>query len=130
MDEELYEKFINGDKNAFDELYLRYKNRLQYFIFCMVRDTEKAEDIVQEVFAEILTKKYSPEKCSFKYYIFLLAKRKTLNYINTKNRREKIDEKYLSNYEEVENDLLEEIISNENKEKSKYKNINNSIIKK
>ena len=39
-DKVLYEKFLNGNKDAFNELILKYKNELLYFILKYVKNME------------------------------------------------------------------------------------------
>lgn len=50
----LYNEYLNGNKEAFDKLYLKYKDKVQYFIFNIIKDYQKAEDITQEVFMSVL----------------------------------------------------------------------------
>ena len=96
---------MNGEKDAFETLYNKYKNKIQYFIFNIVKNYEKAEDITQEVFIYILQNKVR-ENCSFKYYIYLVARSRAYNYINQEKRRTEINEKYsLLDSEEIQKDI-------------------------
>ena len=105
LDLELYNKYMNGEKEAFETLYNKYKNKIQYFIFNIVKSYEKAEDITQEVFIYILQNKVR-ENCSFKYYIYLVARSRAYNYINQEKRRTEINEKYsLLDSEEIQKDI-------------------------
>ena len=105
LDLELYNKYMNGEKDAFETLYNKYKNKIQYFIFNIVKNYEKAEDITQEVFIYILQNKVR-ENCSFKYYIYLVARSRAYNYINQEKRRTEINEKYsLLDSEEIQKDI-------------------------
>ena len=116
IDKELYIEYLNGNKEAFETLYLKYKDKIKYFIFNIVKDYEKAEDITQEVFISILNNKYNENEGSFKYYIYMVAKNKAISYLNTENRRSNITEKYLTNpLEDDKNDVLDLIIKEENK---------------
>lgn len=133
MDKDLkfYNEYLNGDEKAFDELYNKYKNKIQYFIFNIVKDYEKAEDITQEVFIYAFQ---NPKKsdCSFKYYIYLIAKSKAFSFIKQEKRREQIKETYFSNNEDmVEKDIIEVVAKEETKKElieainmldDKYKN--------
>lgn len=105
LDLELYNKYMNGEKEAFETLYNKYKNKIQYFTFNIVKNYEKAEDITQEVFIYILQNKVR-ENCSFKYYIYLVARSRAYNYINQEKRRTEINEKYsLLDFEEIQKDI-------------------------
>ena len=131
IDTKLYNEYLNGEKEAFEILYNKYKNKIKYFVFNIVKDYEKAEDITQDVFLYVLEHKLR-EGYSFKYYIFLVAKSRALNYKNMEKRRTDINEKYL--FKEAENkkqDIVDIIEREENKKKiieaineldDKYKN--------
>lgn len=129
FDKELYDEYLNGEKEAFETLYSKYQNKIHYFVFNIVKDYQKAEDITQEVFIYIMNNKLK-EGYSFKYYIYMVAKSRALSYINVENRRDKIEEKHLVN-DDKEKDVLEIITEQENKKElidainkldDKYKN--------
>jgi len=44
---------LSGDPRAFQELVARYHGRLINFVNRMIRDRERAEDLVQEVFIRV-----------------------------------------------------------------------------
>lgn len=46
-------RLIDGDENAFCELYAAYKNRLIYFAMRFLKSREYAEDIFQDAFTVI-----------------------------------------------------------------------------
>ena len=115
LDKELYNNYLNGEKEAFEFLYNKYKKRIEYFIFNIVKDYQKAEDIAQESFIYIMQNKMK-ENSSFKYYIYMVAKSRAINYINVEKRRNEISEKYLyDSIESAEKDVLEFIVEEENK---------------
>lgn len=131
LHEKLYNDYLKGEKEAFELLYNKYKSRIEYFIYNIVKDYQKAEDLAQDTFIYIIQNK-KRENCSFKYYIYLIAKSKVFNYINVEKRRNEIKEEYLSNNnEQVEKDILEVITKEETKKEileaieklnEKYKN--------
>ena len=115
LDKEWYNNYLNGQKEAFEFLYNKYKKRIEYFIFNIVKDYQKAEDIAQESFIYIMQNKMK-ENVSFKYYIYMVAKSRAINYINVEKRRNEISEKYLYNsIDSAEKDVLEFIVEEENK---------------
>lgn len=115
LDKKLYNDYLNGEKEAFELLYNKYKNKIEYFIFNIVKDYHKAEDLTQETFIYVMQNRIK-ENCSFKYFIYLIAKCKALNYINVENRRNEISEIYLANdREHIEKDVLETITKEETK---------------
>ncbi len=131
LDEKIYIEYLTGNNAALEKLYGMYKNKLVYFVNNIVKDYEKAEDIVQDTFIYVIENK-KKEDVSFKYYIYLVAKSKALNYINKEDRRKEIVEQYFSNNEDVlEEELLDTIVRKEDKQKvlsaideleEKYKN--------
>ena len=115
LDKKLYNDYLNGEKEAFEILYNKYKNKIEYFIYNIVKDYHKAEDIAQETFIYVIQHKMR-ENSSFKYYIYLVARSKALNYINVEKRRNEITEKYLTNdNEQIEKDVLDIITAEESK---------------
>ena len=57
LDKKLYNDYLNGEKQAFEFLYNKYKNRIEYFIFNIIKDYQKAEDIAQETFIYVMQNK-------------------------------------------------------------------------
>lgn len=82
LDKQLYEKFLSGDIGAFEELVIKHKDNLIFFISRYVKDVHISEDIAQDVFAYVYVYK---DKYNFKYafktYLFMLAKRRAVDYI-------------------------------------------------
>lgn len=64
-DSELIRLFSEGNVNAFEELTLRYKDKIYSSIYFLVKDKYLAEDIFQDVFYKIIdtihSKKYNDE---------------------------------------------------------------------
>ena len=56
IDMKLYYEYLNGNKDAFEMLYNKYKDKITYFIYNIINDYEKSEDITQDVFIYILRK--------------------------------------------------------------------------
>lgn len=130
LDKKLYNDYLSGEKHAFEYLYNKYKNKIVYFIYNIVKDYQKAEDLTQETFIYIMKNPMKGD-VSFKYHIYLVAKSKAFNYINVENRRNEIAKEYMSNNEQIENDVLDVITQEETKKEllesielldEKYKN--------
>ena len=115
LDKKLYNDYLNGEKEAFEILYNKYKSRIEYFIFNIVKYYQKAEDIAQETFIYVIQHQMR-ENSSFKYYIYLVARSKAINYINTEKRRKDITETFLKEDDEhIEKDVLDVITNEETK---------------
>lgn len=131
LDKKLYNDYLDGQKEAFEYLYNKYKKRIEYFIFNIVKDYQTAEDITQETFIYVMQNKMK-ENVSFKYYVYMVAKCRAINYIKIEKRRTEIAEEYLYNFaEDVEKDVLDLITKEETKKEiieaielldDKYKN--------
>ena len=123
IDLKLYNEYLNGEKSAFEILYNKYKNKIQYFIYNIIKDYQKAEDITQEVFIYVIQNKIK-EAYTFKYYIYLVAKCRAYNYINSENRKKEINEQYFSKENaQIEEDIIDIITKNE-KRKEVLESIN------
>ncbi len=74
-DEVLFDLYRKGDTQAFDILLKRHKASLFGMIMRSVRNTEKAEDIFQEVFFKIVEKRDQfRDAVSFKAWIFTICR--------------------------------------------------------
>ena len=74
-DEELMKLLSKGNQKAFDEIYLRYSDVLfGYFMKMLARDKEKCEDMVHDLFANIIRKPdYFNVNRSFRTWVFSVA---------------------------------------------------------
>ena len=55
-DEELALSYVGGNNKAFDELLARTQDKLFSYIYFVVRDEDKANDLFQETFVKVITK--------------------------------------------------------------------------
>lgn len=69
-DNELFNRVRLSDAKAFDEIYLRYWRKLYALAFYHLKDSEAAEDIVQEVFTSLWAAR---ERSDIKYLYTYLA---------------------------------------------------------
>ena len=74
-DNDLIVAVRRGDDRAFEELYSRYRGRIGSYVFGMVGDHARAEDIAQEVFISALRRLRDTERpIAFKPWIYEIAK--------------------------------------------------------
>ena len=107
QDKILYRKFLNGDKTAFEEIILKHRNNLVYFIFKYVKDKDIAEDIFQDVALYLIERKEVYDfKYSFKTFLYMVAKSKALNYLRD-NKNNLLFDKEKNLY--VEEKMLEDM---------------------
>lgn len=77
-----YNRFLNGDNTALDELVALYSDALVGFALCMVGDADVAEDIAADTFACLVVKrKKFSEETPFKAYLFKIARNKCVDYL-------------------------------------------------
>ena len=85
-DERLMSLFQAGDENAYVVLVNRYKDKLINFIYHYLKDSESAEDVVQETMIKLYQKKhYYKEIAKFSTWLYTIAK----NLANTELRKRK-----------------------------------------
>ncbi len=73
-DEDLIERFQNGDEQAYIELVNRYRDRLMNFVYRFVNDYEQSEDIAQETLIKLYTHKHYYKKIAkFSTWIYTIA---------------------------------------------------------
>lgn len=84
----LFKEIQCGNKNAFDELFLRYHDKLLAFAMQYTKQLESAEEITSELFVKIwlkratLTTVLNPE-----VYLFISIKNACLNWIRSDKKR-------------------------------------------
>ena len=119
QDQVLYNDFLNGNEKAFEQLVIKYKKNMVYFISRYVKNIENSEDIFQDVMIYVLEHKHDyNNKYSLKTYLYTIAKSKAIDYIRHEKKIEPIDETESL----ADTKLLEEIILS-NERQLKIKNV-------
>jgi RNA polymerase sigma factor (sigma-70 family) len=80
-----------GDDHAFEELYHRYQRRIGAYIYGMVHDHGRAEDITQDVFMSALRRMRATETpIAFKPWVYEIAKNACIDAFRRSKRAEEI----------------------------------------
>ena len=80
--ESSYRRFLKGDERAFSEIIVMHKDNLIFFINRYVRNIAVAEELAEDVFAELLIHKRRYNfKTSLKTYIFTIGRNKAVSYV-------------------------------------------------
>src|SRR6059036_3688798 len=80
-----------GDERAFERLYERYHRRIAAYIYGMVNDYARAEDITHEVFISALRRMRETERpIAFKPWIYEIAKNACIDQFRRSRRAEEI----------------------------------------
>ncbi len=77
-----YRRFLDGDKNAFDDIMSEHFYKLVLFIDRYVGDIHQAEDIAMDVFVYLIVHRHRYNfKTNFKTYLYMLAASRAIDYI-------------------------------------------------
>lgn len=83
-----YNRFLNGDNKALDELVALYSDALVGFALCIVGDADVAEDIAADTFACLVVKrKKFADEISFRTYLFKIARNKCIDYLRSCSKK-------------------------------------------
>lgn len=86
----LIEGLRKGDKSVFDKIFRQYYPELVRYCLCFTKDTETAEEIVQDVFVKLWIKHDELAiKSSLKSYLYRAVHNHTLNYFSYIKLQEK-----------------------------------------
>jgi len=88
-DEELVERSLSGEEEAFRLLYERYR-RFVYAAVCrIIRDQEEARDAMQEVFITVYRSLslWDPRRAGFSPWIYRIAMNRAIDHWRTRRRR-------------------------------------------
>ena len=112
MDErELVLRLIDGDEDAFCELYAAYKNRLLYFAMKFVKSREFAEDIFQDAFTVVWqSRRFINPDASFSSYLYTIVRNRILNQIRDMANEDKLKEHTLSHAVDSANETNNKIL--------------------
>src|SRR3954452_1561611 len=90
-DTELVAAVRRGDDRAFEELYARYHRRISSYIFGMVKDHARAEDLSQEVFMSALRRMRDTDRpIAFKPWVYEIAKNACIDQFRRSKRAEEV----------------------------------------
>jgi RNA polymerase sigma factor (sigma-70 family) len=90
-DHDLVQAVRAGDDHAFERLYHRYHRRISAYIFGMVHDHGRAEDLTQEVFVSALRRMRQTDRpIAFKPWIYEIAKNACIDAFRRTRRTEEV----------------------------------------
>lgn len=90
-------RLIDGDEDAFCELYARYKNQLVYFALRYLKSQAYAEDIFQDTFAAVWqSRRFIDPDTSFSSYLYTIVRNRVLNQLRSLEQESSLKEAILS----------------------------------
>ena len=107
-------RLIEGDEDAFCELYATYKNRLKYFAMRFLKSREYAEDVFQDAFTVVWqSRRFINPDASFSSYLYTIMRNRILNQLRNAANEEKLKESILSQALDYTEDTKREVMLND-----------------
>ena len=107
-------RLIEGDEDAFCELYAAYKNRLIYFAMRFLKSREYAEDIFQDAFTVVWQgRRFINPDASFSAYLYTIVRNRILNQLRDLANQDKLWEQILSQAVDYTNNTKETVFAND-----------------
>ncbi len=113
---ELYDRYLSGDDGAVGDMVCLYRDGMILYINGIVGDIHTAEDIAEDTFVKLVTKKPRfARRASFRSWLYTIARNTALDHLRKKSR---ISDVPIEEYTELSADELsftEQCIRDENK---------------
>lgn len=110
-DSELLSLLRLDDRKAFEILYNKYSRKLFYAAYNLFRDKDVCEDLIQELFIDLWTKRHTLHITSLEWYLKVAVKNRVLMYIRTQKATldisviEVLAEKYSADSQLLQHDI-------------------------
>jgi RNA polymerase sigma-70 factor (ECF subfamily) len=89
---ELVERCQSGDRSAFEELFMLYRDDVFRFAFLVVRDASLAQDVVQEAFLKVFRSIANFQfRSSFKSWLYRVAVNEAITILRRRKIKEELD---------------------------------------
>ena len=107
-------RLIDGDEDAFCELYASYKNRLIYFAMRFLKSREYAEDVFQDAFTVIWQgRRFINPDTSFSSYLYTIVRNRVLNQLRDLDNQDKLKEQILAQAVDYTEDTKRRIMADD-----------------
>ncbi|WP_316785276.1 RNA polymerase sigma-70 factor [Pedobacter frigiditerrae] len=104
----------SGNKQAFDEVFLKHFKSLYAYAFTIIKEREDAEEIVQNVFVRIWTKRDQLKTDGFlKSFLYRSVHNESLNYLKHQKVRSNFNVHYTDTVKNEVGNLNTEIMATE-----------------
>lgn len=114
IDSELLNGIKNDDSSSFEELFNRHWQELYQKAYRRLRDQSESEDMVQDIFANIWSRRHSIEiHSTFKGYLHNALKYKIIKWVERKNLHEEASSYLLARMEEIESTVFDMMAASE-----------------
>lgn len=118
MDEKtMVARLIEGDKDAFCQLYCLYKERLTFFALKFLKSPSFTEDIVQDSFAYIWQgRQFIRTDVPFSVYLYTIVKSRVFNQLRSWERQHLLEDHLRAHAIDYTEETRDEILSQEMKD--------------
>ncbi len=111
---DLLVRLIDGDEEAFCELYASYKSRLLYFALKFVKSRDFAEDIFQDTFTVVWqSRRFINPDSSFSAYLYTIVRNRILNRMRGMANEDRLKEHVLAQAIDYTDNTRQTILGNE-----------------
>lgn len=111
-----YRRFLDGDDEGFVEIIKVYKDGLMLYLNNYVQNIHIAEDLMEDTFVRIVTKKpHFSGKSNFKSWLYAIGKNIAVDYLRKHSKISEIPADQLSVFLSDEADVLKEYLRDEQK---------------
>lgn len=111
-----YRRFLDGDRDAFDEIMKELFDSLVFFIDRIVRDTAAAEDIAIDAFSDLIVHRHRYHfRVTLKTYLFMIGRSRALNFIKHRGKIAMLPLSEAEHLCEDREDLEEHLLADERK---------------
>ncbi len=93
-DNELLESIRLDDKSSFEQIYKRYWQELYVYAFNVLREREICEDIVQEIFVDLWTRRHDIEINSLGSYLYRSVRFQIFNNFRRSKYKKQLIERF------------------------------------
>jgi RNA polymerase sigma-70 factor (ECF subfamily) len=113
-EKELLLQLMQGDADAFSEIYEVYKDKVFAFAFTLTKSKDIAEDAVQEVFVKLWEKRAQINtELSFNAYVKTIAYRCIIDFFRSMKRDRTLQQQLQSNMEALRDSTEDALIGKE-----------------
>ena len=104
-----YRRFLDGDETGLADIVKIYGDNLMLFINSFVNNLSIAEDIMEDVFVELVSKKHNfKEESSFKTYLFKIGRNKAFNVLKKNKKCTYIEDKEIEDEKRFEENIIKD----------------------
>lgn len=103
-----YDRYLHGDESALEELIRTYSDALTRFAYGYVGDVCMAEEMMEDAFADVLSKgKHFADENHFRAYLYKAVRNRSITYLRRRNRHISLEElEQVASQVDVEMDFI------------------------